>query len=145
MDQFLAAQIAVEEVQDRIATRRNLFEKAVMGRIDETLHYVARYLHDVFEDFEKGRVTRDGGRYVIGAEARNLRDFLLRLSVPDEVKHQRDIIADESQSYEKRHGALKCIVGLRKAGKGPRYARVAFASLHLTSSEPKHLIDAELR
>ncbi|WP_261335848.1 hypothetical protein [Rhizobium leguminosarum] len=140
MDQLLAAQIAVEEVEDLIATRRDLIRKSDMSLIDEPLRYAARYLHDVFEDFEKGKVTREADRFTLDeAAARNLYDFLMTPPVPGMIAAQRDIIKDEHQTYEDRRKALGIVEEHR-----PRFGKVALECMRLASSELKHLIDAEL-
>lgn len=140
MDQLLATQIAIEEVQDVIATRRDLIDQVVMKRIDKSLRYVARYLHDVFEDFEKARIMREPDSYVLTDDAQNLRDFLLKSTEDHGTTNERQILEDEHRPFSERHDALDRIGRLRTARSG----RVAMACVRLTSSELKHLIDAEL-
>ncbi len=140
MDQLLAAQIAIEEVQDVIATRRDLIDPMVMRRIDNTLRYVARYLHDVFEDFEKGRIVREADSYFLTDAAQNLKDFLLKSTEDHETTDERRMLEDESRPFSERHDSVERIVKRR----APRSGRVAMACVRLTSSELKHLIDAEL-
>ncbi|OWO89153.1 hypothetical protein B5E41_30705, partial [Rhizobium esperanzae] len=140
MDQLLAAQIAVEEVQDLIATRRDLINKSDMSLIDQALHYAARYLHDVFEDYEKGKVTREADRFLLDeVAARNLYDFLVSSPEPELITTQRDIIKDKGRSNEDRHRAL----GIVEQHK-PRYGKVALECMRLASSTLKRLVEAEL-
>ena len=65
MDELLAAQIALEQVEDSIETSSGLFDATQFTRIGTALHYASRYLHDVFENFEKGCVEREEDSYVI--------------------------------------------------------------------------------
>lgn len=140
MDQLLASQIAVEEVQDLIAARRDLIKKSDMSLIDEALQYAARYLHDVFEDFEQGKVTRDADKFLLDKVAtQNLCDFLLNLPETGLIAAQRDIIKNEHRSYEDRHRALAIVEEHR-----PRFGKVALECMRLASSELKRLIDIEL-
>ncbi|MBB4229328.1 hypothetical protein [Rhizobium mongolense] len=139
MDQLLTAQIAVEEIQDLIATRRDLIKKSDMGLIDEFLQYAARYSHNVFEDFEKGRVKREADRFLLDeVAAPNLYDFLMKSSESELIATQRDIIKDKHRTYEDRRAVLAIVEGQRLFGK------VALECMRLASSELKHLIDAEL-
>ncbi|WP_105435814.1 hypothetical protein [Neorhizobium tomejilense] len=140
MDQLLAAQIAVEEVQDLIATRVDLFKNSNMSLIDGSLHYAARYLHDVFEDFEKGKITRSADSFFLDEAATpNLYDFLLKSSESGVIATQRDIIKDKNRTQEDRRAALGMIDVQR-----PRVGKVALECMRLASSELKLFVDAEM-
>jgi heme-degrading monooxygenase HmoA len=97
MDELLAAQITLEEVEDNIQTSSGLFETEQFKRISAALHYAARYLHDVFEDFEKGRVEREEDSYVIVETCKNLRDFASWLGRPRKaaVHAQQHLVFDK--------------------------------------------------
>ena len=58
MDELLAAQIAAEEVRDRIGVRSDLLPDITIQRIRSALRYSARYFHDVYQDYEWCRVRR---------------------------------------------------------------------------------------
>lgn len=140
MDQILKGQIAIEEVQDLIEIRRDLIDESEMKRLGLALHYPARYFHDVFEVFERGRITRENGKFVLNDGCGPLNDFLLQSLEDKEAEGTRSIVADESKTYEERHAALQ-----RLEERGCRYGRAALASFRLASSELKSIIDSELR
>ncbi|TBG58351.1 hypothetical protein ELG71_08290 [Rhizobium leguminosarum] len=140
MDQLLAAQIAVEEIQDLVATRRDLIKKSDPNLMDESLYYAARYLHDVFEDFEKGKVTREADRFLLDEIATpNLYDFLMKSSEPELIATQRDIIKDKQRTYDDRRAAIGVVEKHR-----PRFGKAALECMRLASSELKRLMDSEL-
>ncbi|MGO7915680.1 hypothetical protein [Rhizobium ruizarguesonis] len=140
MDQLLAAQIAVEEIKDLIDTRHDLIKKTVPNLIDGPLYYAARYLHDVFEDFEQGRVTREADRFLLDEVATpNLYDFLMKSSEPDLIATQREIMKDTHRTYDDRRVAMGVVQEHR-----PRFGKAALACMRLASSELKRLMNAEL-
>jgi hypothetical protein len=145
MDELLATQIALEEVEDIVATRVDLFDEEVLKRLKGNLRYTARYLHDVFEDFEKARIVREGDVVIVGTDASNLRDFLIRSEFPRELENALKTLADEKQDFAERHAALTQINQARKVkppgpGYGRRYGKVAYDAVRVTSAELKHLL-----
>jgi hypothetical protein len=134
MDELLAAQIALEQVEDNIETSSGLFGTEQFQRISAALHYAARYLHDVFEDFEKERVEREEVSYVIVETCKNLRDFLGELKddadFRDSVKELYDQYKKKGQPLDTRHAILLEIEALRDRRKSERrdyrYRKIAF-------------------
>jgi len=134
MDELLAAQVSLEEVEDNIETSSALFGTEQFTRITAALHYAVRYLHDVFEDFEKGRVEREEDRYVIAERCKNLRDFLGEPKDDEDfcgsVKELYDRYKEKGQPLETRHAVLLEIDSLRNRRKSERrdyrYRKIAF-------------------
>jgi hypothetical protein len=146
MDEVLAAQLAVEEVQDLIQTRRDLIDHSDFDLVDRALQYVARYLHDVFEDFEKGKIVRDHDTFVLTAEtSRNLWDFLFKPKEPEAVAKQLAILEDRTRQNQASLDALAALEKHKEsAGQlSERFGRVAHACILLASWELKRLMDNE--
>jgi hypothetical protein len=141
MDELLAAQIALEQVEDNIEISSGLFGTEQFNRISAALHYAARYLHDVFENFEKECVGREKDSYVIAERCRNLRDFLGEplddADFCDSVKELYDQYREKSRPPEKRHDVLLEIEKLRQKSErgGYRYRKIAFECIRSASRE----------
>jgi len=143
-DELLAAQISLEEVEDNIEISSALLRDERYGRINLALHYAARYLHDVFEDFEKGHVERVQDGYVIVENCKNLRDFLLGSS---EDRVFGDSFSELCENYkckvlspEERHEELFEIEKVRKRlERGQdykyRYRKIAFQCVRTVALE----------
>lgn len=75
MDDLLDAQLRLETICDHIGQRDDILQPARLARMKGPLRYASRYYHDVYEDFEKGRVRLEDGHYALG-DAFNLNDYL---------------------------------------------------------------------
>lgn len=139
MDQILKGQISIEEIQDSIKIRRDLLSESERNRLDLALHYPARYFHDVFEVFEKGKITQENDKFFLNDKKGPLQDFLISSLEDEKIKATRSIINDENNTPQERYAALKEIEEIDF-----RYGRTAIASMRFASSELKSLIDAEL-
>ncbi|HEX8528283.1 hypothetical protein [Allosphingosinicella sp.] len=123
MDDLLHAQIASEEVGDRIDVSVELLEPYQIERMKKALRYGARYFHDVYEDYEHGRVKRVGDEFEITCNCNNLHNFLFGREPPRNLspEHQERLIAgfrqmhDQNRSLEQRYKALEEIEELRQA------------------------------
>lgn len=155
MDQILSAQLAMEEVQDSISTRRHLLGEEDRSTIEKLLRYPARYLHDVYEDFEKGRVRRSEGSY-LGAEAGNLRDFIDPDALPEPIAvdlaqfsrrnlplKERVEAFDRLRAEERRIASEESQRTKREVNRR-RFARVAYEACRTASQVMKGLVDAEI-
>ena len=145
MDELLASQDALEEVEDNIEIRKSLIGVERYARVAPALHYAVRYLHDVFEDFEKGTVGRVAGGYEINALCINLRDFLDgSRSTPHFAGQVSDLYEEykkKEQSLDQRHATLGKIVSLyeerkrRKPKEDYRYQKIAFQCIRTVALE----------
>lgn len=150
MDELLAAQISLEQVEDNIEIRQLLIGDERYARVAPALHYAARYLHDVFEDFEKGKVGRAADGYEIGSSCINLKDFI---EGSKETPYFKGKVSDLYDQYKKRGESLKRrqaileeIVSLYEERKcqykerkcqeqGYRYQKIAFECIRSVARE----------
>lgn len=142
MDELLEAQIDLEEVREHVSVRSDLLEAAVVDRLSVALRYSSRYLHDVFEDFERGRVVGDGDHYIIDRSSPNIEDFLLESRASKEVRKHLSHFRDDALSAEKRLAALRTIDSLRDSGSEvkARYGEVAMECLRFSSADIRRVI-----
>lgn len=134
MDELLQAQIAFEILRDTVRARHDLLLPETIGRIFSALNYAARYFHDVYQDFENGRVVRRNGRYEVGPACEGIADFVGRRAWSDgarapwgsaieaEFKHLRN-----ARELSERYQALQAIVNLRATDKADRRADPHYA------------------
>lgn len=124
--ELLDAQIAAEEVREHIAVRTDLLDPQAVTQLSALLRYAARQLHDVYEDYERSRVRRDGDDFIIDAAAPNLEDFLLVDASPATVQAHCDLARQGDIALVARFAALRTIEEMReRTNDGRRYARVA--------------------
>jgi len=145
MDELLAAQIAAEEVRDRIGVRSDILPEAMIRRIREALRYSSRYFHDVYQDYEWCKVRREGEFVIIGEECKNMASFLLVKSAPLDLpkKHQARLTAlvetlrDDAAGLDARFTALEEIEKLRQRDlpHKRRYRVVATEGFDLSAGE----------
>lgn len=122
---LLDAQIATEEVRESIAVRGDLLDQQAVQQLSSVLRYAARQLHDVFEDYERNRVQRDGGDFILDAASPNLVDFFLTGELPDAVRAEQARARDENASLSDRFAALGRIEIIREmSSESLRYGRV---------------------
>lgn len=142
MNELLEAQIDVEEVREHVSVRSDLLEAAVVERLSVALRYASRYLHDVFEDFERGRVVRDREHYIIDQSSPNIQDLLLESRASKEVRKHLSHFCDDALSSEQRLAALRTIDRLRDTGGEPRarYGEVAMECLRFSSADIRRVI-----
>tara|TARA_R110000868_G_scaffold141226_3_gene357520 strand:+ start:762 stop:1427 length:666 start_codon:yes stop_codon:yes gene_type:complete len=142
MDELLDAQIDLEEVRGHISIRGDLLEPEVVERLSLSLRYASRYLHDVFEDFERGRTRKDGDRYVIDVSSSNIEGFLIDSQIPRDAKRFLSHFRSEGLTVEQRIEALKNIDALRSAesSQDVRYGEVAMECLRFSSGEIHRVI-----
>ncbi len=144
MEALLNAQIAAEEVSDRIGMSCHLLDSEQIGRICASLGYGARYFHDVYEDYEHCRVRRKQDEFMITPACRNLANFLFARRMPEdlpagyaaEFEEQLVLIKDRGAALERRHAALTKIGDLRRQDpRGRRYRAVATECFSLAAEE----------
>ena len=132
MDALLCAQIAAEEVRDIVAIRTHLLPPCEIIKVRRVLRYGARYFHDVYQDYERCLVQRDGEEYVITADCRNLVNFLFARTPPsnlpegngEQLKEEFEKMKDDARSLPARHVALERIEELRKEDPFKRRYRI---------------------
>ena len=116
---LLKSQITLEDIRAHIWIRTDLFSEEAIGLITKSLEYAARCYHDVFEDFERGRIRREDEYYIIDEACPHMELFLSGKKFPgslDEsgkilVAEQYDIFIDEKRLISERFDALKVIDG----------------------------------
>ncbi|WP_165795627.1 hypothetical protein, partial [Methylobacterium frigidaeris] len=77
----------------------------------------SRYLHDVFEDFERHRAVCDGEHYIINNDCKTLRDFLSPDEPPELTKVQLQIMENDELPEMSRWAAFTRIRDIRKSAK----------------------------
>jgi hypothetical protein len=135
MDALLNAQIASEEVRDRIEISVDLLERMEIDRIRKALRYGSRYFHDVYQDYEHGRIKRDGDDMLVTSECKNMHNFLFAREPPGDLppeKRERlqelfNKMHEETRSLEDRYAAFYRIEELRQADRpgARRYRSIA--------------------
>jgi hypothetical protein len=148
LDELDKIQIAIEQNREIIKVRIDLFDDAKRKRLVSALNYAARYLHDVFQDFEKNRVSFNDGRYIISDQSRNIQDFLSSKPLPNELPNDREIpkeisyyltfMKNDDISNVEKWAAFDEILRIRKSSNdGKRYKAVAEECFSLAATELK--------
>ncbi|WP_206241652.1 hypothetical protein [Novosphingobium terrae] len=142
MDELLDVQIALEEVRGHVTIRGDLLSANVVERLGLSLRYASRYLHDVFEDFERGRIRKEGEVYLIDASSTNIEGFLIDSQISTDVKRFLSYLRSEDLGSDEKIDALKNIDALREAvpSQNIRYGEVAMECLRFASSEIHQVI-----
>lgn len=155
MDELLGAQIRAEALEDDLPSRIDLFDAERLSQLGQLLHYAARYLHDVYEDFEKARVRVVGDIYVIAIQREdgtvealcsNLIDFV---DMPDRVAGlgamPRDVeyilrrMKAGGISLAERISHLDEIERIRKTfPHRPRYTKIAYECFRIAVAEVRN-------
>lgn len=152
MDGLLNAQIAAEEVRDRVGVRGDLLDKSRLDRVRKALRYGARYFHDVYQDYERCLVERNGDLYTISTVCQNLTNFLIAKSLPaqldrvhlDELERQFRVMRNDDRTLEQRHAALDRIETLREQDpQRRRYRVVATECFSLAADEMRDALVQE--
>jgi hypothetical protein len=76
MEEFLDAELEVELLLQHIAARDDLLSESEIDTVTENLDRAKIYYHDIYEDYEYGKVPLRGGNYVVGESAARLAAFL---------------------------------------------------------------------
>lgn len=144
MEDLLDAQLELETICEHIWQRNDILRQDRLERMREPLHYVARYFHDVHEDFEKGAVRLEDDHYVID-DAPNLNDYLRSRKEasggrPASIEAELGRLRDEDEPLPARAKALAALIAASPAEPGDgqgkvRYADVANACFDLLSAE----------
>ena len=137
MDEILDAQIATEEVREHVAVRADLMDDPAARHLAFTLRYATRYLHDVYEDFERGRVRRAGSMFVIGGASPNLVDFLLEDALPDDLRSRLATVRDDQRPLKLRFADLEGVERdyAARGTDGRRHGSIAMECFRLASAQ----------
>lgn len=131
MEELLDAQIATEEVREHLAIRSDLIDRATRDRMAAALRYAARYLHDVYEDHERGRLRRARGRVFLDSSAPTLADFVLKDGAPDALKTVRDGLRGEGPLEPRFAVISEMETSLQTTEQPRRYAAIMTESFQL--------------
>jgi hypothetical protein len=150
MGELLAAQINIECLRDDLRSRIDLIEPHRLELIRRRLRYAARFYHDVLEDFERGRVVREPGQYIAGANCENIFNFLSSQISPKMPADIRDCLMLYSNCIDNgqatitdQHGLMDKIEALRKRkdlAYGYRLRSIADDCFALASAEIRERI-----
>lgn len=137
MDEILDAQIATEQVREDIAVRHDLMGGPAVDNLAFALRYAARYLHDVYEDYERGRVQKREDDFVVDQASPNLRNFLLDDPLPADLEAQLKRARAEQTPLAIRFSELAAFEAARKArGDGARrQGAVAMECFRMASAQ----------
>lgn len=100
-------QTGIENKRETVKARSDLFDSSTRNRLVQAFEYCATYLHDVYEDFESGRVKRTASGYGIDPACTMIRDFIGREELSGELKRLTDEIDDDCRSLADRAGDLE--------------------------------------
>lgn len=131
MDELLDAQIATEEVREHLAVRSDLIDRATRDQMAAALRYASRYLHDVFEDHERGRLRRARGKVFLDHGAPALSDFLLRDASPADLKALREHLRSDGPLNPRFKAVSELEAALRDADQPRRYGAIMTESFRL--------------
>lgn len=147
MSDFLDAQLEVETICEHIWQRDDILSPQHLKQMREPLRYASRYYHDVFEDFEKGRIKLVDDHYEL-KDAPNILDYLKGRRDPPtlrpvDVDLALSQLKDSSQLAASRTAALDALIeasplDITTDGTGHgkfRYLDVARACAELISHE----------
>jgi|GEM_PF-6949549 len=144
MDALLAAQIAAEQVRDRVGGSVDLLRRDQIDRIVAALRYGACYFHDAYEDYEYCRVKKRDDKYEVTPVCNNLHNFLYARCLPKDLpeehrallQDQISIMIDDRRPLPERHAALGEIRRLTRVDKDERrYRAVATEAFALAAEE----------
>jgi len=144
MEALLTAQVAAEQVRDRVAGSVDLLRRDQIDRIVSALRYGACYFHDAFEDYEYCRVKKRDDKYEVTPVCNNLHNFLYARCLPDDLPAEHravlqdriSVMTDDRRPLPERHGALGEIRRLTRADKRERrYRVVATEAFSLAAEE----------
>jgi hypothetical protein len=149
MDEVQDIQVRMEMLRDDISARQYIFP-AGMGKIlEKELHYVARYLHDVFEEYERGKVAFADDQALIGESCDNLKDFIYQRTMPQELTSAIEEFTNAERlgvlSVTERRNHLRTLSDIRDSLGRQRYAGVASALVYLAMSHIKEAAGTRAR
>ena len=127
MEELQESQLTYEGLREEVRNSLHLFStnEAQAFAVD-CLHYAARYLHDVFQDFEKQRgVIPESELMTIDCRAVNIFDFLKETSAPSTYRDPWDTDGQLDKSAVRE--TLKSY--LAKDANGRRYRKVYYYCL----------------
>jgi hypothetical protein len=149
MDEVQNIQVRMEMLRDDVSAREYIFPAGMSKILEKELHYVARYLHDVFEEYERGKVQFEDGRALIGANCDNLKDFIYQRRMPQELSSAIETFTKAERSGDlsvtERREYLRRISEIRDALGRQRYAGVASALVYLAMSHIKEAAGTRAR
>jgi hypothetical protein len=149
MDEVQDIQVRMEMLRDDVSAREYIFPAGMSKILEKELHYVARYLHDVFEEYERGKVQFEDGRALIGANCDNLKDFIYQRRMPQELSSAIETFTKAERSGDlsvtERREYLRRISEIRDALGRQRYAGVASALVYLAMSHIKEAAGTRAR
>ncbi|WP_270935198.1 hypothetical protein [Falsiroseomonas oryzae] len=125
MDRLTERQIALELLREGLDERSSGIAPAEAARLRPLLHYAARYYHDVFEDFEQGRVPQQADAYVVGPDCTNLYGFLWSDGVPKGLEADIARFLDTGLPRAERDVAFARILAARRGPDDRRFRKVA--------------------
>jgi hypothetical protein len=114
IDELSNTQLKLEQARNAVRIRLDLFNGDRRTRILKEISYSEKYLHDVVEDVEKGRVTSANGvSHISKTSCVMLTDFLSERWMPDAIKNDFAGM-DDVESSEERYKAFQRIVSQEK-------------------------------
>jgi hypothetical protein len=149
MDEVQDIQVRMEMLRDDVSARQYVFPLGMAKILEKELHYVARYLHDVFEEYERGKVSFADDRALIGNDCNNLKDFIYQRTMPEELANAINEFTTAERagdlSVAERRNYLRKLSEIRDALGRQRYAGVASALVYLAMSHIKEAAGTGVR
>ena len=131
MDEVQDVQVRMEMLRDDISARQYVFPTGMGKILEKELHYVSRYLHDVFEEYKLGKITFTDGQALIGNNCDNLKDFIYQRTMPQELASAIEEFTNAERlgalSVTERRNHLRMLSDIRDSLGRQRYAGVASA------------------
>jgi hypothetical protein len=136
MNELLETQ--VEALKDDLNELADLIDRERTSRLKKLLKYGARYLHDVYEDFEKGRTRGDGEVCLIDDQCVGLLGFIAMADDDDADEEEPPSEADDATARMEDSGSpledrFDAFSEVRK--QRPRQPQIAYACFRLASIE----------
>jgi hypothetical protein len=136
LDELNHVQLSLEQLRNLGLTEVDALHGDRASNVRRAIRYSARYLHDVFQDFEQSRVDRTPPNYVITARCTNLCDFVGPVEVPVDIANEFDVMTDDKKTLNDRWQAFNKINSKRKSDpNGRRYKPIAEECFALVQAE----------
>jgi hypothetical protein len=149
MDQIQDIQVRMEMLRDDVSARHTIFPAGLGKVLEKELNYIARYLHDVYEEYERAQVDFTNDQALIGKSCGNLRDFIYQRAMPQQLEDAVGAFTRAERagdlSVAERRNYLQQLSEIRDELGRQRYAGVASALVYLAMSQIKEAAGTQAR
>lgn len=138
MDELSKVQLALEQLQQVIRTRTDLFKPVRRERIRGKVAYADEYFREVVRQFEERKVALDEGRYILDETGFWLWDYVGTSDPPEPLNTEFKSMESDAPE-DAREKAWQRIVEAHGEGER-RYKRIAVRCLRSVLAEMRQMI-----